>query len=142
MPETIRVAWLSRHDMTKEQYDALEKIIRYQYGNSCSVSVENVGVHWQSSSDVWKDVEHNVDLWYDLLKAHDCIVGIFPPIAEEALRRVPGHTGDEDVDYYDDEDVDDDDGIDFSNKLVMTPVTTRVVKNGKVDIVFHRWIKL
>ena len=142
MPETIRVAWLSRHDMTKEQYDALEKIIRYQYGNSCSVSVENVGVHWQSSSDVWKDVEHNVDLWYDLLKAHDCIVGIFPPIAEEALRRVPGHTGDEDVDYYDDEDVDDDDGIEFSNKLVMTPVTTRVVKNGKISIVFHRWIKL
>ena len=142
MPETIRVAWLSRHDMTKEQYDALEKIIRYQYGNSCSVSVENVGVHWQSSSDVWKDVEHNVDLWYDLLKAHDCIVGIFPPIAEEALRRVPGHTGDEDVDYYDDEDVDDDDGIDFSNKLVMTPVTTRVVKNGKIGFVFHRWIKL
>ena len=142
MPEIIRVAWLSRHDMTKEQYDALEKIIRYQYGNSCSVSVENVGVHWQSSSDVWKDVEHNVDLWYDLLKAHDCIVGIFPPIAEEALRRVPGHTGDEDVDYYDDEDVDDDDGIDFSNKLVMTPVTTRVVKNGKIGLVFHRWIKL
>ena len=142
MAHEVKVAWLSRHDMTKEQYDALEKIIRYQYGNSCSVSVENVGVHWQSSSDVWKDVEHNVDLWYDLLKAHDCIVGIFPPIAEEALRRVPGHTGDEDVDYYDDEDVDDDDGIDFSNKLVMTPVTTRVVKNGKISIVFHRWIKL
>ena len=142
MAHEVKVAWLSRHDMTKEQYDALEKIIRYQYGNSCSVSVENVGVHWQSSSDVWKDVEHNVDLWYDLLKAHDCIVGIFPPIAEEALRRVPGHTGDEDVDYYDDEDVDDDDGIDFSNKLVMTPVTTRVVKNGKIGLVFHRWIKL
>ena len=142
MPETIRVAWLSRHDMTKEQYDALEKIIRYQYGEDCSVSVENVGVHWQSSSDVWKDVEHNVDLWYRLLSAYDCVVGIFPPIAEEALRRVPGHTGNEDVDYYDDEDVDDDDGIDFSNKLVMTPVTTRVVKNGKISIVFHRWIKL
>ena len=142
MAHEVKVAWLSRHDMTKEQYDALEKIIRYQYGEDCSVSVENVGVHWQSSSDVWKDVEHNVDLWYDLLKAHDCIVGIFPPIAEEALRRVPGHTGDEDVDYYDDEDVDDDDGIDFSNKLVMTPVTTRVVKNGKIGLVFHRWIKL
>ena len=142
MAHEVKVAWLSRHDMTKEQYDALEKIIRYQYGNSCSVSVENVGVHWQSSSDVWKDVEHNVDLWYDLLKAHDCIVGIFPPIAEEALRRVPGYTGNKDVDYYDDEDVDDDDGIDFSNKLVMTPVTTRVVKNGKISIVFHRWIKL
>ena len=142
MPETIRVAWLSRHDMTKEQYESLEKIIHTQYGKDCSVSVENVGVHWQSSSDVWKDVEHNVDLWYDLLKAHDCIVGIFPPIAEEALRRVPGHTGNEDVDYYDDEDVDDDDGIDFSNKLVMTPVTTRVVKNGKIGLVFHRWIKL
>ena len=134
MAHEVKVAWLSRHDMTKEQYDALKKIICYQYGKDCSVSVENVGVHWQSSSDVWKDVEHNVDLWYDLLKAHDCIVGIFPPIAEEALRRVPGHTGDEDVD--------DDDGIDFSNKLVMTPVTTRVVKNGKISIVFHRWIKL
>ena len=137
MPETVHVAWLSRHDMTKEQYDALEKIIRYQYGEDCSVSVENVGVHWQSSSDVWKDVEHNVDLWYDLLKAHDCIVGIFPPIAEEALRRVPGRTGIEDVDCDDD-----DDGPEFSNKLVMTPVTTRVVKNGKISIVFHRWIKL
>ena len=142
MAHEVKVAWLSRHDMTKEQYDALEKIIRYQYGKDCSASVENVGVHWQSSSDVWKDVEHNVGLWYDLLKYHDCIVGIFPPIAEEALRRVPGHTGDEDVDYYDDEDVDDDDGIDFSNKLVMTPVTTRVVKNGKISILFHRWIKL
>ena len=135
MPETAHVAWLSRHDMTGEQYESLEKIIHTQYGKDCSVSVENVGVHWQSSSDVWKDVEHNVDLWYDLLKAHDCIVGILPPIAEEALRRVPGHTGNEDVDYYDD-------GIEFSNKLVMTPVTTRVVKNGKISIVFHRWIKL
>ena len=143
MPETIRVAWLSRHDMTKEQYESLEKILHTQYGEDCSVSVENVGVHWQSSSDVWKDVEHNVDLWYDLLKAHDCIVGIFPPIAEEALRRVPGHTGNEDVDYDNDYDDDgDDDGINFSDKLVMTPVTTRVVKNGKIDIVFHRWIKL
>ena len=139
MPETVHVAWLSRHDMTGEQYESLEKIIHTQYGKDCSVSVENVGVHWQSSSDVWKDVEHNVDLWYDLLKAHDCIVGIFPPIAEEALRRVPGHTGNEDVD---DDDDDDDDDIDFSNKLVMTPVTTRVVKNRKIDIVFHRWIKL
>ena len=135
MPETVHVAWLSRHDMTKEQYESLEKILHTQYGKDCSVSVENVGVHWQSSSDVWKDVEHNVDLWYDLLKAHDCVVGIFPPIAEEALRRVPGHTGDEDVDYYDD-------GIEFSHKMVMTPVTTRVVKNGKIGLVFHRWIKL
>ena len=135
MPETVHVAWLSRHDMTKEQYDALEKIIRYQYGDDCSVSVENVGVHWQSSSDVWKDIRHNGDLWYRLLDAYDCVVGIFPPIAEEALRRVPGRTGIEDVDC-------DDEGPEFSNKLVMTPVTTRVVKNGKISIVFHRWIKL
>ena len=135
MPETIRVAWLSRHDMTKEQYDALEKIIRYQYGNSCSVSVENVGVHWQSSSDVRKDIRHNGDLWYRLLNAYDCVVGIFPPIAEEALRRVHGRTGVKDVDCKDED-------PELSNKLVMTPVTTRVVKNGKVDIVFHRWIKL
>lgn len=135
MPETVHVAWLSRHDMTGEQYESLEKIIHTQYGKDCSVSVENVGVHWKSSSDVWKDVEHNVDLWYDLLKAHDCIVGIFPPIAEEALRRVPGRTGIEDVDF-------EDEGPEFSNKLVMTPVTTRVVKNGKISIVFHRWIKL
>lgn len=152
MSKTIRVAWLSRHGMTREQYDALEKIVRSQYGKDCSVSVENVGVHWQSSSDVWKDVEHNVDLWYDILKANDCITGIFPPIAEEALRRVPGFTGDDsyDDDSYDedieDEDIEDEDCEDedceFSNKLVMTPVTTRVVKNGKIDIVFHRWIKL
>ena len=135
MPETVHVAWLSRHDMTKEQYDALEKIIRYQYWNSCSVSVENVGVHWQSSSDVRKDIRHNVDLWYRLLNAYDCVVGIFPPIAEEALRRVHGRTGVEDVDCKDE-------GPEFSNKLVMTPVTTRVVKNGKISIVFHRWIKL
>ena len=135
MAHEVKVAWLSRHDMTKEQYDALEKIIRYQYGNSCSVSVENVGVHWQSSSDVRKDIRHNVDLWYRLLNAYDCVVGIFPPIAEEALRRVHGRTGVEDVDCKDE-------GPEFSNKLVMTPVTTRVVKNGKVDIVFHRWIKL
>ena len=135
MSETIRVAWLSRHDMTKEQYDALEKIIRCQYGKDCSVSVENVGIHWQSSSDVWKDIEHNAGLWYDMLKAHDCIVGIFPPIAEEALRRVPRHTGIADVD-------DEDEEPELSNKLVMTPVTTRVVKNGKISIVFHRWIKL
>ena len=135
MPETVHVAWLSRHDMTKEQYDALEKIIRYQYGEDCSVSVENVGVHWQSSSDVWKDIRHNGDMWYRLLNAYDCVVGIFPPIAEEALRRVPGHTGNEDVDC-------EDEGPEFSNKLVMTPVTTRVVKNGKISIVFHRWIKI
>ena len=135
MSETIRVAWLSRHDMTKEQYDALEKIIRYQYGEDCSVSVENVGVHWQSSSDVWKDIRHNGDLWYGLLNAYDCVVGIFPPVAEEALRRVPGHTGIEDVDC-------EDEGSEFSKKLVMTPVTTRVVKNGKISIMFHRWIKL
>ena len=141
MSETIRVAWLSRHDMTGEQYESLEKILHTQYGKDCSVSVENVGVHWQSSSDVWKDVEHNVDLWYDLLKAHDCIVGIFPPIAEEALRRVPGHTGIEDVDC-EDEEPEEDEEPDLSNKLVMTPVTTRVVKNGKIEIVFHRWINL
>ena len=134
MPETIHVAWLSRHDITKEQYDDLEKIIRHQYGD-CSVSVENVGVHWQSSSDVWKDIGHNLDLWYRLLNAYDCIVGIFPPIAEEALRRVPRHTGIDDVDC-------EDEGPEFSDKLVMTPVTTRVLKNGKIDIVFHRWIKL
>ena len=143
MSETVHVAWLSRHDMTKEQYESLEKILHTQYGEDCSVSVENVGVHWQSSSDVWKDIRHNGDLWYRLLDAYDCVVGIFPPIAEEALRRVPGHTGNEDVDYDNDYDDDgDDDGINFSDKLVMTPVTTRVVKNGKIDIVFHRWIKL
>ena len=130
MSKTIRVAWLSRHDMTREQYDALEKIIRYQCGDDCPVEVENVGVHWQSSPDVWKDIRHNGDLWYRLLNAYDCVVGIFPPVAEEALRRVSGHTGIEDVD------------CEFYNKLVMTPVTTRVVKNGKVSIVFHRWIKL
>lgn len=135
MPKTIRVAWLSRHDMTREQYDSIEKIVRSQHGKDCSVSVENVGVHWQSSSDVWKDIEHNVDLWHSLLKAHDCIAGILPPVAEEALRRVPGHTGNEDVDW-------EGEGLEFSYKLVMTPVTTRVVKNGKVEIVFHRWIKL
>ena len=131
----VKVAWLSRHDMTKEQYDALEKIIRYQYGKDFPVSVENVGVHWQSSSDAWKDIRHNGDLWYKLLDAYDCVVGIFPPVAEEALRRVPGHTGIEDVDC-------DDEGAEFSDKIVMTPVTTRIVKNGKIDIVFHRWIKL
>ena len=135
MPETIRVAWLSRHDMTREQYDALEKIIRSPYGKDCSVSVENVGVHWQSSSDVWKDIKHNVDLWYGLLKAHDCIAGILPPVAEEALRRVPGHAGNEDADLVGDD-------LEFYYKLVMTPVTTRVVKNGKVEILFHRWINL
>ena len=135
MPKTVHVAWLSRHDMTKEQYASLEKIIRSQYGKDCSVSVENVGVHWQSSSYAWKDIEHNVDLWYGLLKANDCIAGILPPIAEEALRRVPGRTGIEDVDC-------EDEGPELSNKIVMTPVTTRVVKNGKIDIVFHRWIKL
>ena len=132
MPETIRVAWLSRHDMTKEQYDALEKIIRSPYGKDRSVSVENVGVHWQSSSDVWNDIRHNVDLWYKLLKTYDCITGIFPPIAEEALRRVPGRDGN-DVDGED---------FEFLYKLVMTPVTTRVVKNGKMELVFHRWIIL
>lgn len=131
----VKVAWLSRHDMTREQYDALEKIVRSQHGKDCSVSVENVGVHWQSSSDVWNDIEHNVNLWCGLLKAHDCIVGILPPVAEEALRRVPGHTGNENVDW-------EGDGFEFSYKLIMTPVTTRVVKNGKVDIVFHRWIRL
>ena len=135
MSKTIRVSWLSRHDMTREQYDALEKIVLPKYRKDCSVSVENVGVHWQSSSDVWKDIEHNVDLWYRLLNAYDCIIGIFPPIAEEALRRVPGRTGNEDVDG-------EGEGLEFSYKLVMTPVTTRVVKNGKIDIVFHRWIKL
>ena len=135
MAHEVKVAWLSRHDMTKEQYDALEKIIRYQYGEDCSVSVENVGVHWQSSSDVWKDIRHNGDMWYRLLNAYDCVVGIFPPIAEEALRRVPGRTGIEDVDC-------EDEGPEFSNKLVMTPVTTRVVKNGKISIVFHRWIRM
>lgn len=131
----VKVAWLSRHDMTKEQYDALEKIVRSQHGKDCSVSVENVGVHWQSSSDVWSDIGNNVDLWCDLLMAHDCIVGILPPIAEEALRRVPGRTGIEDVDC-------EDEGPEFSSKLVMTPVTTRVWKDGKMSIVFHRWIKL
>ena len=135
MSKTIRVAWLSRHDMTREQYDALEKIVRSQHGQDCSVSVENIGVHWQSSSDVWKDIEHNVDLWYRLLNAYDCIIGIFPPIAEEALRRVPSRTGNEDVDW-------EGEGFEFYYKLIMTPVTTRVVKNGKVGIVFHRWIKL
>lgn len=135
MSKTIRVAWLSRHDMMREQYNALEKVIRSQYGKDRSVSVENVGVHWQSSSDVWKDIRHNVDLWYKLLNTYDCITGIFPPIAEEALRRVPGRTGIEDVDC-------EDEGPEFFYKLVMTPVTTRVVKNGKISIVFHRWIKL
>ena len=132
---TKKIAWLSRHDMTREQYDALEEIVHYQYGKDCSVSVENVGVHWQSSSDVWKDIRHNGDLWYKILDAYDCVVGIFPPVAEEALRRVPGHTGIEDVGCEDER-------PEFSNKLVMTPVTTRVVKNGKISIVFHRWIKL
>lgn len=135
MPNTIRVVWLSRHDMTREQYDALEKITRSQYGKDRSVSVENVGVHWQSSSDVWKDIRHNVDLWYKLLNTYDCITGIFPPVAEEALRRVPSRTGNENVDC-------EEEGLEFCYKLVMTPVTTRVMKNGKVDIVFHRWIQL
>lgn len=135
MSKTIRVAWLSRHDMTKEQYDALEKIVRPQYGKDYSVSVENIGVHWQSSSDVWKDIEHNVDLWYGLLKSHDCIAGIFPPVAEEALRRVPGHTGNEDIDW-------EGDGPEFSYKMIATPVTTRIMKGGKIDILFHRWIQL
>lgn len=135
MPETVHVAWLSRHDMTKEQYDALEKIVRSQYGKDSPVSVENVGVHWQSSSDVWKDIRHNVDLWYKLLNTYDCITGILPPIAEEALRRVPGRDGIDDVDGEDEE-------FEFFYKLVMTPVTTRVVKNGKMELVFHRWIIL
>ena len=139
MSKTIRVAWLSRHDMTREQYDALEKIVRSKYGNDCSVSVENVGVHWQSSSDVLNDIEYNVNLWCGLLKAHDCIVGILPPVAEEALRRIPGHTGNDDVDW---EGEDPEFYYKLYYKLVMTPVTTRVMKNGKIDIVFHRWINL
>lgn len=135
MSKTIRVAWLSRHDMTREQLTALQ-----QWFKGETIEVMNIPTHWRSSEDIYDDVEHNEMEWRKLLLEYDAVAGVFPPVACEALKYIPGrcdesHKGNP-REYWDEEDVT------ISKHPVFTPVTTRVWRAGKISIVFHRWIRL
>lgn len=126
MSNAIRIAWLSRHDMTEEQFQALQEKMSEVYGGGEKVDVEvhTVGLVWQSSSDASADTAVNRDKWMDVISKYDGVVGMFPPVAIEALNSIAEK-----------------DGVLFG-KPIMTPVTTRVMKGGKIAIGFHRWIFL
>ena len=130
-----KIAWLSRHDMTKEQFTALQK----RFWDD--IEVVNVPTHWASSGNIDDDIKSNEMEWSNLLLEYDAVAGVFPPVAYEALKLIPGRrdesTRGNPREYWDEED-----DVRISNHPVFTPVTTRVWKAGKISIVFHRWIKL
>ena len=120
MPKTVHVAWLSRHDMTKEQFAALQEWFKED------IEVVNVPTHWVSSGNIDDDIQSNEGEWSNLLLEYDAVAGVFPPVAYEALKLIPGRC----------------DESPRAKHPVFTPVTTRVWRAGKISIVFHRWIKL
>lgn len=119
-----RVAWLSRHNMTQEESESLHEYLESEFDgrdeetDTYSVEIEYVPVHWKSSDDEFADIEENTQKWKLLMANYNCVVGIFPPVAMEALRTIRRAIP------------------------ILTPVTTRVVKNKEIHIKFHRWIHL
>ena len=135
MAHEVKVAWLSRHDMTKEQFTALQQLFKGE-----TIEVVNIPTHWRSSEDVYNDVEYNEIEWRKLLLEYDAVAGVFPPVACEALKYIPGRCDESprgNPRVYSDEEY-----VRISKHPVFTPVTTRMWRAGKISIVFHRWIKL
>ena len=77
----LKVAWLSRHEMSPSQKESLEQHL----GEKIEVSHRNIT--WRASEDYEKDELENMKTWGTLFR-YDVIAGVFPPVALSAARYV------------------------------------------------------
>ena len=83
-----RVLWLSRHQMTPDQVESLQKLI----GENIEITAENIT--WAASADGPADRARNAAEWKLIHRRLTSggqriayVAGVFPPVAIEALKR-------------------------------------------------------
>lgn len=83
MDETTKILWVGKSDISVDQLKSLSGHF------NCDIEVKHVNIPWQLSKDKHDDVMVNKRLWEELLKQRSehgfRIVGIFPPVAIEAM---------------------------------------------------------
>lgn len=87
MDETTKILWVYKSDISIEQLKSLS-----EYFN-CDIESKHVIIPWQLSKDKHDDIIVNKRLWEELLQQQSeygfRIVGIFPPVAMEAMPSIP-----------------------------------------------------
>ena len=77
----MKIAWLSRHELTAEQKKDLFEFL----DEDGEIEVKNIV--WQATDDELSDLKVNRGLWADLEVNYDVIAGVFPPVALESLKK-------------------------------------------------------
>ncbi len=83
-----KILWLSRHPLTNDQIEDLWKF----FGDR-SIEIKTENVTWEATDDVEADQINNKLMWKDLINESNLILGVFPPVAIEALT-APGDNPD------------------------------------------------
>lgn len=75
----MRVLWISRHTITREQRKSLEEYLGEK------ISVMHITHIWKGTEDSDMDFYSNQDAWNEFSSISNIIVGVFPPVALEAI---------------------------------------------------------
>jgi len=76
-----KIAWLSRHEMSEEQYQDLIKSLAGQYPEGTAFRVETINHTWSASADADADISRNRAQWQKLSLEFEEIAGVFPPVS-------------------------------------------------------------
>lgn len=83
-----KILWLSRHELTNDQIEDLWKL----FGDR-SIEIKTENVTWVATDNPEDDQILNKLMWMNLINESNLILGVFPPVAIEALT-APGNNPD------------------------------------------------